>query len=50
VEVYIFTETNMRDALIRAHGRGVDVKILLENNPYMAPYLNDKHYDAFKDA
>ena len=50
VEVYIFTETNLRDALIRAHKRWIEVKILLENNPYKAPYLNDKHYTAFKDA
>lgn len=50
IEVYIFTETNMRDAVIRAHDRWVDVRILLENNPYKAPYLNDKHYNAFKDA
>jgi cardiolipin synthase len=50
VEVYIFTETNLRDALIRAHKRWVEVKILLENNPYKAPYLNDKHYNAFLDA
>jgi len=28
----------------------VDVKILLENNPYQAPYLNDSHYNDFKDA
>lgn len=50
VEVYIFTETRLRDALIAAHERWVDVKILLENNPYQAPYLNDKHYKAFLDA
>ncbi len=50
VEIYIFTERDMRDALIRAHNRGVDVKILMENNPYKAPYLNDKHYASFKDA
>ena len=36
--------------MIAAHERGVDVKILLENNPYQAPYLNDKHYNAFSDA
>lgn len=50
VEVYIFTERDIRDALIRAHNRWVDVKILLENNPYKAPYLNDTHYDAFQSA
>ena len=40
----------MRDALIQAHKRGIEVKILLENNPYKAPYLNDKHYNAFRDT
>lgn len=50
VEVYIFTERDMRDALIRAHNRWIEVKILLENNPYKAPYLNDKHYEAFQNA
>ena len=50
VEVYIFTETDMRDAIIRAAARWVDVKILLENNPYKAPYLNDKHYNAFQES
>lgn len=50
VEVYIFTERDMRDALIRAHKRGIEVKIILENNPYQAPYLNDNHYNAFQDA
>ena len=50
VEVYIFTEKDMRDAIIRAHNRWVEVKILLENNPYQAPYLNDKHYNSFVDA
>ena len=47
VEVYIFTERDLRDALIRAHHRGVEVKILLENNPYKAPYLNDGHHELF---
>jgi len=50
VEVYIFTERDMRDALIRAYERWVDVKILLENNPYQAPYINDAHYNMFEEA
>ncbi len=50
VEVYIFTERDLRDALIRAYARGVDVKILLENNPYQAPYLNDDHFTSFQQA
>ncbi|MCH8518346.1 phospholipase D-like domain-containing protein [Candidatus Gracilibacteria bacterium] len=50
LEVYIFTEKRILEALIRASNRGVDVKVLLENNPYMAPYLNNKHYTALKDT
>lgn len=50
VEIYIFTERDMRDALVRAHERWLEVKILLENNPYKAPYLNDKHFNTFKEA
>lgn len=50
LEAYIFTERDMRDAIIRAHYRGVEVKVLLENNPYKAPYLNDSHYNDLDDA
>lgn len=50
LEAYIFTERDMRDAIIRAHKRWVDVKVLLENNPYKAPYLNDSHYWDLEDA
>ena len=50
VEIYIFTEKRLRDAIIRAHKRGVEVQVLLENNPYMAPHLNDSHYKDFQSA
>jgi len=40
----------MRDAIIRAHNRGVEVKVLLENNPYKATYLNDSHYKDLDEA
>ncbi len=50
LEAYIFTERDMRDAIIRAHSRGVEVKVLLENNPYKAPYLNDSHYNDLDSA
>jgi phosphatidylserine/phosphatidylglycerophosphate/cardiolipin synthase-like enzyme len=50
LEVYIFTERDMRDAIIRAHKRWIEVKVLLENNPYKAPYLNDSHYRDLEDA
>lgn len=50
VEVYIFTEKEMRASLIRAKERGVEVKVILENNPYQAPYLNDTTYEELKNA
>lgn len=50
VGVYIFTEKRLRDEIISAHKRGIDVKILLENNPYKAPYLNDAHHKSFLDS
>lgn len=50
LETYIFTETRIRDAIIRAHKRWIEIKVLLENNPYQAPYLNDKHYNSLKEA
>ena len=50
VEVYIFTEKKMREALVRAHKRGVSVKVLLENNPYQTPYLNDDTFEILETA
>lgn len=50
VEVYIFTEKRSREAIIQAHTRGVDVKVLLEKNPYMAPNLNNQTYNIFEEA
>ncbi len=49
-EVYIFTEKKMWEALVRAHQRGVEVKVLLENNPYQAPSLNDETFDILQSA
>lgn len=50
LEMYIFTETRIRDAIVRAHKRWVEVKVLLENNPYNAPNLNDKSYNFLSTA
>ncbi len=46
LEVYIFTEKRLRKAIIDAHKRWVDVKVILEKNVYKAPSLNTQ---AFKD-
>lgn len=40
LEVYIFTEKRMLEAMKQAHKRGVEVQVILERNPYMAPKLN----------
>lgn len=36
VEVYIFTEKRIKKALINAKKRGIDVKVVLEKNVYLA--------------
>lgn len=46
IEVYIFTEKRIKKALINAQKRGVDVKVLLEKNVYLAGNLNTQ---TFKD-
>ncbi|NDK08646.1 hypothetical protein EOM39_05405 [Candidatus Gracilibacteria bacterium] len=47
VEAYIFTEKDLRSALVKAKKRGVDVKVLMEKNVYMANNINKKAYDEF---
>lgn len=48
VNVYIFTEKRLREALIKAKNRWVDVKVVLEKNVYNAPYLNQTTYKEFE--
>ncbi len=48
LEVYIFTEKRLREALVKAKKRGVDVKVILEKHPYKSPNLNDKTFNFFK--
>lgn len=40
VAIYMFTVPSLREALLRAKKRWVDVKILLEGNPYNATGIN----------
>lgn len=47
VEAYIFTEKDLRSALIRAKKRWIDIKIEMEKNVYMANSINKKTYDEF---
>lgn len=45
LEVYMLTENKLKDALKRAKNRWIDVKVVLEKNPYMAFNINNKTYD-----
>lgn len=47
VEAYIFTEKDLRSALLKAKKRWIDVKVLMEKNVYMANNINKKAYDEF---
>ena len=48
LEVYILTEKRLQNALIKAKNSWIDVKVILEKNPYRSPNLNKKAYDFLK--
>lgn len=48
IEVYMLTETRTRESLIKAKKRWVDVKVILEKDPYLAYSINDKTYAEFQ--
>ena len=48
IEVYIFTNKNIRQAVIMAKKRWVEVKIVLEKNIYKSANLNMKTFLEFK--
>lgn len=48
IEVYMFTEKRIKEAVIKAKKRWVDVKIILEKDPYMAYTINDKIYNELQ--
>ena len=48
IEVYMFTEKRLQKALVNAKKRGVDVKVLLEKNPYKSPNINNKTFNFLK--
>ncbi len=50
IEVYLLTEKRIPQALIRAQKRWIDIKILLEKNPYKAYNINNKNYNLLKEA
>jgi phosphatidylserine/phosphatidylglycerophosphate/cardiolipin synthase-like enzyme len=48
LQIYILTDVDILDALIHAKQRGVDVRIVLEGNPYMTPYVNNSATSLLK--
>lgn len=50
LETYIFTEKRIREALIRAKNRWVDVRVILEKNIYLAWNLNASAYKDLTNA
>jgi len=50
IEVYMLTEKRIIEAIKNAKKREIDVKVILEKNPYMSPRLNDKAYNALLES
>ena len=48
IEVYLFTHKNIRNAIIQAKKRWVEIKIILEKNIYKSANLNMKTFLEFK--
>ena len=44
----MFTVPSLREALLRAKNRGVDIKIILEKNPYNAVTINNETVQFLK--
>lgn len=45
IEVYMLTEKRIQKALVNAKNNWVDVKVILEKNPYKAASINNKSFD-----
>lgn len=50
IQVYIFTERDIRSALVRAQKRWVDVRVLLEPHVFGAPDINKTTYDMLENS
>lgn len=50
VEAYILTDQPLIDALIAAKKAGREVKVVLEQHPYLAANINDPAYNALRAA
>ena len=50
LETYILTEKRTQEALIKAHKRWIEIKVLLEKAPYKAYNINNKSFNKLKKA
>ncbi len=49
IEVYMLTERRIKESLVKAHKRWIDVKVVLEHSPYLAVMLNQKHFKELQE-
>ncbi len=50
VEIYTWTDTRTIDALIEAHRRWVDTRVILEGSVYGTPTMNQKTYQKLQNS
>lgn len=48
LETYMLTETRTQEALIKAKKRWVNIKVILEKDPYMAYNINNKAFEKLE--
>jgi len=49
VEIYMFTNKKLVSAIVKAKKKGIEIKVIMEKNPYKIPKLNDITYKTLKD-
>lgn len=50
LEMYILTEKTIQESLKEAHNKWLEIKIILEKNVYMAPWMNKNAYENLTKA
>lgn len=50
IEIYMFTEKRILNEIIKAKNRWIDVKVILEKNPYMSENINNKTFEILKKS
>lgn len=50
LEVYMLTETRIQEALVKAQKRWIDIKVILEKDPYLAYNINKNSFEKLEKA